>query len=122
MRSAINRHAKYSAKVDGDVAKNRIDAQRDSMIEQEAVHFASLVELEASAKEVLNTAAGVHSIQIASYLAFARKIWKITNTHGTGNIGTEEAQEAANTFHTRGLTWSVLISLAAISSVTVTSA
>jgi hypothetical protein len=122
MRSAINRASKYSAKLVGDVVKNRIDAQRDSMIEQESVQFTNLANYETQIKEVCDADGTAHSIDMPFYYAFGRQCYKLMNTHGTGAMADEEAQGRANMWVTRGLTESILVSIANLFGLTVTTA
>lgn len=122
VRSAINRAKKYEAKLVGDVIKNRIDAHRDSMIEQENTQFANLVAYEISVKEALEGECTAHSIDIPFYLAFGRQCYKIINTHGTGTIATEEAQGKCDLWVTRGLDGACLVAVANVFGITVTTA
>lgn len=88
VRSAAYRASKYSAKIVGDVIKNRIDAQRDSMVEQETAIFGDLVAIEEATKALL-TGWGVNVTLVPFYLAFARQCYKITRKH-SGDIAHDE--------------------------------
>jgi len=101
VRSSANRIAKYDAKLVGDVIKNRIDAQRDSMVAQETTKFGDLVAAEEAAKNLI-TGWGLSVILIPSYLAFARECYRIDNTH-QGAIGVTEMCIAAAKWATRTL-------------------
>ena len=101
VRSSANRIAKYDAKLVGDVVKNRIDAQRDSMVAQETTKFGDLVSAETNAKNLL-VGWGVSVTLIPSYLAFARQCYRIDGTH-QGSIGVNEMCYAAAHWSARGL-------------------
>jgi hypothetical protein len=72
----------------GDVVKNRIDAQRDSMVAQVTEIFPDLTAAEEATRSLL-AGWGVSVTLYPSYLAFARKCYKITNNH----IGTTAKNE-----------------------------
>jgi len=101
VRSAAFRTSKYDAKMVGDVVKNRIDAQRDSMVSQETTAFGNLVNMEESVKTLLE-GWGISVTLIPSYLAFARQCYRINATHA-GDIGTNEMCYAAAHWNSRGL-------------------
>ena len=88
VRSATYRTSKYSAKIVGDVVKNRIDAQRDSMVEQATNKFADLVTVEEQVKAKLNSWGVVPQLHPA-YYAFARACYRITQTHA-GDVAHDE--------------------------------
>ena len=88
VRSSAFRASKYDAKLVGDVIKNRIDAQRDSMVAQETVQFGNMVGIETSTKQLLETW-GLNVILVPSFLAFARQCYKITKKH-SGDIAHDE--------------------------------
>lgn len=101
VRSSANRTSKYDAKMVGDVVKNRIDAQRDSMVSQETTKFGELVAAEEAAKNLL-VGWGISVTLVPSYLAFARECYRIDNTH-QGAIGVTEMCIAAEKWELRGL-------------------
>ena len=101
VRSATYRTSKYSAKIVGDVVKNRIDAQKDSMVEQETNRFAEIVAAEEATKNLL-VGWGVSTIYVPFYLSFCRQCYSITNKHA-GAIAVEEICIRANAWETRGL-------------------
>ena len=72
VRSSTYRQSKYDAKMVGDVVKNRIDAQRDSMVQQVTTQFANLAALETAGKNLL-VGWGIATPLIPSYLAFVRQ-------------------------------------------------
>ena len=101
VRSATYRTSKYAAKLVGDVVKNRIDAQRDSMVEQETNRFADIVAAEEAAKNLL-VGWGISTMLVPFYLSFARQCYSITQKHA-GSIAVEEICIRANAWETRGL-------------------
>lgn len=101
VRSSAYRTSKYDAKMVGDVVKNRIDAQRDSMVAQETTQFGNLVNMEEAVKTLLE-GWGISVTLIPSYLAFARQCYRINATH-QGTIGVNEMCYAAEHWELRGL-------------------
>ena len=80
VRSATYRTSKYAAKIVGDVIKNRIDAQKDSMVSQETAIFADMAAFETSIKTLLE-GHNVPTTLIPFYMSFGRQCYKITKTH-----------------------------------------
>jgi len=119
VRSSANRASKYDAKIVGDVIKNRIDAQRDSMVAQATSKFGELEALENGVKAVL-IAAGVATILMPGYYAFARQLYKQKTNHGTNSVTTAEAQRLKVAWQGRGLASATLILVAADCGFTVT--
>ena len=109
VRSSALRSSKYDAKAVGDVVKNRIDAQRDSMASQFTAISGDLVAVEEDTKAILE-AAGVSVTLYASYLACARRMWKIHQTH-EGTVGALELCIEANKWSLRGLTEANLLAI-----------
>lgn len=112
VRDASRRTAKYSAKIVGDVVKNRFDALKDVMVEQATDRFATLVQKEEATKSIL-TARGVPSTLVPFYLSYSRELWGLTLKH-SGAILEAEAQLAKNKWASaaRGLSGSILIEIA----------
>lgn len=101
VRSSANRASKYDAKMVGDVVKNRIDAQRDSMVAQATTKFGELVAAEEAARGILTTA-GVSVTLFPSYLAAARRFYKIGKTH-SGLVAQTEMCIESKKWALRGL-------------------
>lgn len=101
VRSAVYRTSKYSAKIVGDVIKNRIDAQKDSMVEQATAAFASIEAAETATKELLQ-GWGVNTMLTPFYLSFARQCYSVTMKH-TGATAVKEICIKANAWLERGL-------------------
>lgn len=89
VRDADRRTAKYTAKINGDVIKNRIDALKPMMVEQATNRFATLVTKEEATKALL-VGWGVTSIEVPFYLSYARELWGISLRH-KGTIAENEA-------------------------------
>lgn len=106
VRSSANRLAKYDHKLVGDVWKNRIDAHRDSMVAQETTKFGDLVDVEDAARAILNTAS-VSVTLLASYMAAAKRFYKIAQTH-LGNIAVIECCIESKKWNLRGLSATIL--------------
>lgn len=101
VRSATYRTSKYDAKMVGDVVKNRFDAQRDSMVDQEADAFTDLVAAEESTKTLLE-GWGVSTVVIPFYMSFARQCYSINRKH-KDSIGVTEMCIREASWATRGL-------------------
>ncbi|MHA1228360.1 MAG: hypothetical protein ACTSPV_16630 [Candidatus Hodarchaeales archaeon] len=101
VRSSTYRTSKYSAKLVGDVIKNRIDAQRDSMIEQETTQFANIVAVEIACKQYL-TAQAIGVMEVPFYMSFVRQCYSITTKH-SGDIAHDEICIRHDSWETRGL-------------------
>jgi len=119
VRPSAYRSSKYSAKTVGDVVKNRIDAQRDSMTEQFTAAANEAVANETTDKETAITG-GATTIELPFYLAFGRQCAKLVRDHGANTMTNAEAQDKKAAWETRGLTSGVLISVAANYGLTVT--
>lgn len=101
VRAATYRTSKYDAKLVGDVIKNRIDAQRDSMVDQETNRFADLVSAEEACKNLL-VGWGVSTVVVPFYLSFARQCYSINQKH-QGAIAVTEMCIREASWVTRGL-------------------
>jgi len=88
VRASGLRTSKYAAKVVGDVVKNRVDAQKDSMVAQVTDIFPDLEAVETTTRGLL-AGWGVSVTLYPSYLAYARRVYKITKVH----IGTTAKNE-----------------------------
>lgn len=107
--SSARRAAKYDAKAVGDVVKNRIDAQRDNMAAEFSAVSGDLVQLETDTKAILE-AASVSVTLYASYLAYARRCFKIHRTH-EGTVGALELCIEATKWALRGLVEANLLTI-----------
>ena len=109
VRSSALRASKYDAKAVGDVVKNRVDAQRDSMVAQFTSLSGDMVKVEEDTKGVLESH-GVSVTLYASYLACARRMKKISNTH-EGTVGALELCIEATKWALRGLSQAYLLEI-----------
>lgn len=89
VRSAAYRASKYDAKIVGDVIKNRIDAQKSSMVAQATTQFGLIVAKEEATKTLLQ-GWGVSAALVAMYLSYARELYGILRRH-SGSIAVNEA-------------------------------
>ena len=101
VRSSTYRTSKYSAKIVGDVIKNRIDAQKDSMVEQETAVFTDIVAAETQTKQLLE-GWGISTMLTPFYLSFARQCYSVARKH-SGAIAVTEICIKANAWSERGL-------------------
>ena len=99
VRSAARRIAKYKAKIDGDVHKNRYDATRDLAIASEDAYQPTAEILENAVKTAID---GTLAILLPYYIIFGKQVAKALQNHTTAT-----AQQEIDTFHgiweTRGL-------------------
>lgn len=93
-KSVARRLAKYDAKAVGDVVKNRIDAQRGDMVSNYGSSLNEQARIENDTKTVLN-ATGVPPYMIPPYIAFAKRVGKISTTHSGATATTEVCIEFA---------------------------
>lgn len=101
VRSATYRTSKYAAKMVGDVIKNRIDAQKDSMVEQITGIFSDIADAETATKVELETW-GISTMETPFYLSFARQCYSVLRKH-SGSTAITEICIKANTWLERGL-------------------
>lgn len=101
VRDSARRITKYTAKIVGDVVKNRIDAEKDSMVEQVTDQFPLIAQMETTIGGKCD-AWGVHSIEKPFYQAYGKRLYGIKRKHSAGTA-TEEACIATKAFIDRGL-------------------
>jgi hypothetical protein len=100
-RDAKYRISKYAAKVDPDVVRARIEAEKDAMVEQEAEKLSALADMENAVKGIVE-AVGVPTIEIAQYLNIGRQAFRIRNKF-TGKTAENEAMALGALWKMRGL-------------------
>lgn len=110
VKSGTRRAAKYAAKIVGDVVKNRIDAQKDSMVANATPAFAALADLE-NKIGVYVDAQGVNVMLKPFYMSFGRKLYALQNKH-EGVAYENEACIATFAWQRRGLDITHLIYIA----------
>ena len=101
VRSAVNRTNKYTAKIVGDVVKNRIDAQKDFMVAQAESQFSSLVTEENQVAAYLDPL-GISPMLKPFYMSYGRKLHMLKRKH-TDDTLHDEACIATVAWGTRGL-------------------
>ena len=101
VRKASDRINKYTAKIVGDVIKNRIDAQKDFMVAQADTQFDMLAAEEQSISDYLDPL-NVNVMQKPFYMSFGRKLHMLKGKHSGATLITE-ACIAAIAWSTRGL-------------------
>jgi len=102
VKSSADRLNKYTAKIVGDVVKNRIDAQKDLMVANAGSHFEALAAIEAKVSGYCGTN-GINSMLTPFYMSLCRKVYKLMNTH-TGITLRDEICIAVVAWNARGLT------------------
>jgi len=101
VKSSADRLNKYTAKIVGDVVKNRIDAQKDFMVANASSHFDALAQLEAKCAAYCD-GAGINVMLKPFYMSLCRKVYKLMNKH-TGTTLRDEVCIAVQAWNTRGL-------------------
>ena len=103
--------------MDPDSIRQRFLDHKDTMVEQEEAIFGELVLVESKAKSVCE-AAGVPSINIPAYLNFARQCYKYFKKFSQ-TTRTNEVNYWFNHWVSRGLTGSILASIAELCGVAI---
>ena len=80
VRSAERRIAKYTAKINGDVHKNRYDATADLATASEDVYCPNAEILENAVKLAID---GVNAILLPYYIIFGKQVKKALENHNT---------------------------------------
>ena len=101
VRSATDRINKYTAKIVGDVVKNRIDAQKDLMVAQAEPEFSAIATEEAQIAAYTDPL-GISPMLKPFYMSFGRKIHMLKRKH-TDNTLHDEVCIAAVAWGARGL-------------------
>ena len=101
VRSAPNRINKYTAKIVGDVVKNRIDAQKDLMVAQFAPEITAITAEENQIASYLDPI-GISPMLKPFYMSYGRKIHALKRKH-TDETLHDEACIATVAWGTRGL-------------------
>jgi len=101
VRPATNRIDKYTAKIVGDVVKNRIDAQKDFMVAQADTQFDQLATEEAQIAAYTDPL-GISPMLKPFYMSYGRKLHMLKRKH-TDDTLHDEACIATVAWGTRGL-------------------
>lgn len=108
--SGARRAAKYSAKIVGDVVKNRIDAQKDAMVANATPEFTALATKEADIGGYCD-AQGINVMLKPFYMSYGRKLYALQKKH-EGLAYEQEACIATYAWQRRGLAVATLIYIA----------
>ena len=108
--SGARRAAKYAAKIVGDVVKNRIDAQKDSMVANATPEFSALATKEADIGGYCD-ANGINVMLKPFYMSYGRKLYALQKKH-EGQTYINEACIATLAWQRRGLAIATLIYIA----------
>lgn len=101
VRPAANRIDKYTAKIVGDVVKNRIDAQKDFMVAQAGTQFSQIAAEEAQIAVYLDPL-GISPMLKPFYMSYGRKLHALKRKHTDVTLH-DEACIATVAWGTRGL-------------------
>ena len=101
VRSAANRINKYTAKIVGDVVKNRIDAQKDFMTAQFAATASNLAAKEIAIAAYLDPL-GISPMLKPFYMSYGRKLGMLASKHEDVTLH-DEACIATVAWGSRGL-------------------
>ena len=101
VKSGADRINKYTAKIVGDVVKNRIDAQKDLMVANAAPEFDALATEEAQIASYTDPL-GISPMLKPFYMSFGRKLHGLKRKH-TDETLHDEACIAAVAWGARGL-------------------
>ena len=101
VRPAANRINKYTAKIVGDVVKNRIDAQKDLMVAQFDPQASALAAEEAQIAAYLDPL-GISPMLKPFYMSYGRKLHMLKRKH-TDETLHDEACIATVAWGSRGL-------------------
>jgi len=110
VRPASDRINKYTAKIVGDVVKNRIDAQKDFMVAQADVQFDQLATEEAQISSYLDPL-GINTMLKPFYMSFGRQCHKLKRKHTDETLHDEVCIKAV-AWGSRGLDLFHLASIA----------
>lgn len=86
--AASRRIAKYTAKIDSDVFKNRYDATKEMSVTSEDAYQPTAQALEEAVKTAID---GVRAIELPYYIIFGKQVWKALENHDTATADLEIA-------------------------------
>lgn len=114
VRSAEARKRKYESKIDADVVRSRISAQKTYMVEQMESRAAELATIEANVKAIVESqTTPISSIMVPFYLNAARELYKLSKKF-SGTTLNKEADVVLDKWCARGLTGTVLQEIAGL--------
>jgi len=112
VKKGEHRLRKYDAKVVHPVIRTRIEALKEMMVEQEAVKFTELVNLEETVKPILEEA-GIETIFFPFYFSYARMIYRVAGNF-KGTTRDIEVQIIYEKWRARGLDATLLQDIARV--------
>jgi hypothetical protein len=118
VKSADKRKAKYEAKIDADVQRSRILAQKDAMVSNAEGAMANLAQLETEVKAAIEgSTPTIYSHEIPAYLNVGRQLWRLQNKF-SGTTFAGESAAVLGKWHDRGLDDTALGLIAALFGIT----
>jgi hypothetical protein len=118
VRSAERRKAKYEAKVDADVFRSRILAQKTAMVTNMESAAADLATTEAEVKRVIeNMTTPVYGHSIPAYLNVGRQLYKLSKKFSGATLNAE-AQTVLVKWKAKGLDHHGLVEIAKLFGIT----
>lgn len=113
--SASDRSTKYGSKIDGDVVRARIEAQKVAMSAKMVETSVTAVADETTVKQVIEPL-GVAPHLVVAYLNFGRGVSKIKRTYpnslADGSTGQKEVESLGTRAVARGLTGTTIEAIA----------
>lgn len=119
VRDAARRSEKYNAKLDGTIIGQRFTALKTSMQAQTGVQFPLLASMENDTKTTILEPAGISTVLFPAYLNFARECYSKSNRF-SGVTLQNETQTLKAKWYARGLTSTVLVSIASLFGISIT--
>jgi hypothetical protein len=114
VKSADKRKSRYEAKIDADVQRSRILAQKDAMVANAEGAMANLAQVETEVKNAIEgLSPTIYSHQIPAYLNVGRELWAKNNKF-SGATFQGEAAAILGKWAYRGLTAAALTAIAAL--------
>jgi len=119
VRDAARRGEKYNAKLDGTIIGQRFTALKSTMQAQTGVQFPLLASMENEIKSTVLEPLGISTVMFPAYLNFARECYSRANRFSDLTLK-NEAQTLKAKWYARGLTSSVLVSIASTFGISIT--
>lgn len=116
VRPAQYRQSKFIAKIDPDIIKQRIEAEKEFMIEQTIPIFKTQEQMEIAVGKLLSDK-GLYGIQIHHYRNFSQELFSLTRRFWTNTLN-KEATLLAKKWIARGLDKETLKEIAKLFNIT----
>ena len=104
VQNSNKRIANFAAKVQGDIRKQRYDAQKDTMVRLETKASMDMEKIEIQIKDM---AQGYPALHLPYYIIFAKEIYKKKNRF-TGQTLIDEMMILEDKWERRGLAYNLL--------------